>query len=479
MTTRMFEKFSSWLLLGVLVGCSTSAGGLDSESHFACSADVNCVHAGARSVCVAGVCQVPGAGDGGRTRSDPVSSDAGQGGPDGQSGCPGPGIAQGNAAISGVPSIDTFFASMLAFDAAARAVEDGTQTELDAIAVAVGLSAGASPASISAAIQAKLAANVHGTFVVKSGPTVCLQSARTAQESLVQCDPSLDRQTTLMQCAGRCVTEGAGTGPGHDGAGGEHLCQGGGGQICSGICAGDCSLALGARCEGTCQGSCSGECSVKSAGGDCNGWCDGICKGVCNVDSGGGCSGSCEGSCEYTSPAGGPCASGATTWSVANGSDSIACNTGCSGVLRPPAGRAECQASVEADAASTTACTVSGVDATFQLSPAVAAGGQAEIDFLAWVDDMKRRLTTDASGHGILSRRGQIELLVNTATEIAASETAIRDSIRSHPGGDPAALECALAELGPALALVSGAASRLGDSAQSLTSILQALGVSG
>src|SRR5438552_8955702 len=66
-------------------------------------------------------------------------------------GCPGQvsdgvkikGVADGNAAITGVPSIDAFFGAVINFQSAADGVNAGIEAQLDAIKADFGLAANA------------------------------------------------------------------------------------------------------------------------------------------------------------------------------------------------------------------------------------------------------------------------------------------------------------------------------------------------
>jgi len=51
------------------------------------------------------------------------------------------GIAEGNAAISGVQKIDAFFSAVLSFETAADGVSDASKTQLDAIKADFGITA--------------------------------------------------------------------------------------------------------------------------------------------------------------------------------------------------------------------------------------------------------------------------------------------------------------------------------------------------
>jgi hypothetical protein len=77
------------------------------------------------------------------------------------------GIVEGNAAISGVTSVDAFFASVIKFQGAATGVTGGIKGQLDAIRGDFGIAA---DADLKAQLMAQIKANLEGDLKVDSEP---------------------------------------------------------------------------------------------------------------------------------------------------------------------------------------------------------------------------------------------------------------------------------------------------------------------
>src|SRR5687768_179016 len=71
--------------------------------------------------------------------------------------CPDEGVIDGNASITGIAQIDAFFGAVVDVNAAALSISGSLRSELDAIAISVGLEPGAAGADIAAAVEAHLA----------------------------------------------------------------------------------------------------------------------------------------------------------------------------------------------------------------------------------------------------------------------------------------------------------------------------------
>jgi len=112
-------------------------------------------------------------------------NDAGDGGSPGGSGsvlaktcglaCPGDtvdgvklaGIAEGNASISGVQPVDSFFAAVVNFKSSADGVSDGIQAQLDAIRADFGIKA---DADLAAGLKAQFDANLTAKLDIDYEP---------------------------------------------------------------------------------------------------------------------------------------------------------------------------------------------------------------------------------------------------------------------------------------------------------------------
>ena len=71
--------------------------------------------------------------------------------------CAAEGIVEGNASISGIASIDSFFGAVVTFGNVSTEISAGINAELQAIALSLGLDAGAGGAEIKAATYHGLA----------------------------------------------------------------------------------------------------------------------------------------------------------------------------------------------------------------------------------------------------------------------------------------------------------------------------------
>ena len=115
--------------------------------------------------------------------------------------CPDQKLADGNASISGVASVDAFFSSVVHFQAQADIVTNGIQAELDAIAASVGAKAG-DTADLKAKLAAKISANVDGKLQVVYQPPKCNVSAKATLEAQAKCDASVKPGSASVKCEG-------------------------------------------------------------------------------------------------------------------------------------------------------------------------------------------------------------------------------------------------------------------------------------
>ena len=106
--------------------------------------------------------------------------------------CSAEGILEGNASISGIPSIDAFFGAIIDVSVAAGNVRAGVQAELDAMALSLGLPAGSGSADIKAALEAQFAASVEGGIQIKWKPAECSASVEVAASAAAECDVDVD-----------------------------------------------------------------------------------------------------------------------------------------------------------------------------------------------------------------------------------------------------------------------------------------------
>jgi hypothetical protein len=395
--------------------------------------------------------------------------------------CPaeGEGVAAGNASISGVVSVDAFFGSVVRFDAEAKAITEGIQAELDAIAESVGVAKGSGAAAIKAGIEAQLEGKIDGSLTIKAAPPKCEVSARATLEAQAKCDASIDPGSASVKCEGSCKVEASAEASCEGSA--TLKCEGTAPSLdCQGSCQGSCQLTVAAACEGTCKGTCDGTCTVTNAQGDCEGKCEGNCEGTCELEAGGNCGGSCEGKCTYE-PGSAGCSGGAEVKCEAQASGSVDCKGTCEGKVTPPSAKAECEASAKADASVSASCSPPSLTVDFQLDASLqgSANAAARAEFIAWIDELKGHVSA------ILAYRAKLDGVLEAGGEIGASaEAAIKGSIEAQANGDISAsaafgLGCALAELPVAVGMITASVEGLTTSASASLEVLGSVGLGG
>src|SRR5690606_22564816 len=106
--------------------------------------------------------------------------------------CEAGGVLEGNASVSGIASLDSFFGAVIDVNAKIGEVEGTIRTELDAIAVSVGLEPGAAGADIRAAIEARLSGAIDGGLRIQAEPARCETSVEVVAAAAAECDASVD-----------------------------------------------------------------------------------------------------------------------------------------------------------------------------------------------------------------------------------------------------------------------------------------------
>jgi hypothetical protein len=294
-------------------------------------------------------------------------------------------LLEGNASISGVPSVDGFFSSVLDFQTAANGVAAGIDAELDAIRADFRLPA---TGDLGVALKAKLSANLVAGFGLEVSPPVCKADFRAELDAAARCDVSASPGMVSVDCKGGCDVE-AKADIQCD-ASAELSCTVNSPEIeCKGECTGTCStkLDVAAACTGTCKGTCVGECSAyeDAAGTVCQGQCSGTCKGSCEVavTAEAKCSGNCSGECTETRAPSAGCKGGVRAQCKATGSASIKCDTKCDGEFEPPMVKAECQAKVHADAKLKMQCTPPHVAFNYRIKADLGLSIEEQVRFEA------------------------------------------------------------------------------------------------
>lgn len=387
--------------------------------------------------------------------------------------CEAGGVLEGNASVSGIASIDSFFGAVIDVNAKVGEVEGTIRTELDAIAVSVGLQPGAAGAEIRTAIEGRISGAVSGGLRIQAEPARCEASVEVVASAAAECDASVDPGEVSFACEGSCEVE---AGVAVDcGAEADLRCTAQAPSVeCSGMCQGTCSAMGGVTCEGTCKGGCDGLCAVENGDGTCNGQCDGTCTGSCELDVAASCEGNCEGSCDYVAPEGG-CEATAQARCEAQAGGSVECSAGCEGSAEPPSVSAECEASVEAKASASVQCTPPSLAITWEWSPQLQGNLAAQAEFRGWINGFR--------GHyaAILAARAQADLLIEAGQGLAdAAGVAVMDAATELQGDAnlkaSIGAACAVQELPVAGQVIGDAVGRLQASVSAAVDVSAAVG---
>lgn len=392
--------------------------------------------------------------------------------------CPAEGIAEGNASISGVASVDAFFQSVVNFQTKADGVSAAITAELAAIRGDFGIAA---DADLEAELQAQITANVEGSLTVEAEPARCAVDAQATLDAQARCDAEFDQGSAMVKCEGSCEVEASAMV--ECSAGAELKCtinppMG----MCEGTCQGSCTaeLTAAASCEGTCRGQCTGECSayVKNTAGEaeCSGTCQGMCQGSCEVElaAEASCTGECRGECTFTPPDGN-CEGGIRAECEAAAGAMVDCNGRCEGNFEPPMAKAECQASAKADASINVECTPPRVAISYQLR--AGANAEAQAQFVAAVRNLEVRLPA------LLAAIRRAEIVGEAGAElVGAGRVAVEGAVEGALDGEAnlrilAGLGCAATELEAVQGAITGAAGRLEASLTASADLTGALGV--
>jgi len=386
--------------------------------------------------------------------------------------CPAEGIAEGNASISGVVSVDAFFGAVVNVRDTALNVSGTVRAELEGMAASLEVEgyADMSLSDLSAAIvgrmEAKFQGTIQGGLRIKYEPPKCQASVEVAVEAAAECDVTADPGSIEAKCMGSCEVSAEVAADCQ--AMGTLECTGQAPNFeCTGSCSGDCQLEVAAGCEGTCSGRCDGECSACTGGNcetdgmgvvtNCAGSCSADCQGTCKLEAGGSCGGRCEGSCTYD-PGGASCEANATAKCDVSAMADAKCEGKCEGKVEPPSVSAECEASVEAKANASVECTPPSLSVEFQFEAGVSADAQAE--FKIWLEGFKGRFAA------LLAANAKLEFVGDAAAGlVAAAGGAVRGAVDASLSGDvdlktKIGLGCALTELeavGTALSEAQGA----------------------
>jgi hypothetical protein len=386
--------------------------------------------------------------------------------------CAAEGIADGNASISGVASVDAFFAAVVNFSSQANLVADNINLQMGRITTALGLEAGASGSQITAEMMSKFQLDANAGISVKAEPAKCDVDANVMVEATAKCDATVEPGSVKAECSGSCTAEASAEASCDASA--TVVCKGTAPNLqCSGSCTGECVLEAGATCEGTCNGTCNGTCSAENADGECAGSCDGECQGKCELKAGASCSGQCKGECEYTPPSG-SCEADASVECKASANATVECEGKCEGEVTPPKASAECEASAKAEADVKVECTPPSVSLDYQFDAAATAEVKAEFEaFLV--------LFVDAYGN-ILAELGRADVVLKAGANLAtAASGAVKGAVDAQLKGDldlkaTVGLGCALTALGDVPGVITEASGNLEGSVSAAADLGSSLG---
>ena len=261
-------------------------------------------------------------------------------------GCPVPGIMDGNSEITGVEWIDRFYAEVLHFDETASQLKQAIDNELAAVAEMANLEGGANAQffnEFQSSIVERFKLNPMRGIQVDYAMSYCAFSGSELIALVASCDAEMDVTSAVSRCKGRCEMDLDGvdldTFCGND-ADSVVICTGQApDDTCPGTCTGTCQLDVAESCDGICDGVCD----------EMDGYeCAGTCEGTCVLEAGGSCWGRCLGTCEYL-PESGSCSdenvSSVTCSSGAAQEPSLStCNGMCIGEIFAPFAAMECDA---------------------------------------------------------------------------------------------------------------------------------------
>jgi hypothetical protein len=372
--------------------------------------------------------------------------------------CPAEGIADGNAAISGVVSLDSFFSAVLTVRDASLDVATSMRAELEGIAASLDIEGYAEmtldelSAAVAGGLQAKFDFYLEGGLEIVFEPAKCEANVELAVEAAAECDVDVEPGSIEAKCEGKCEVSAEAAAECQ--AMGALECTGKAPNfVCDGGCQGTCQLEAAASCSGSCSGQCDGACSSCVGGNcdvqgnvtmNCNGSCMGMCTGTCELEAAGTCAGRCEGSCTYQAPEGG-CEANATATCDVSADVDVECEGKCEGEVTPPEVSAECQASVDAKAQAEVTCTPPSLDVRFAFKGGLDADAQA--DFKIWLEGFKTRFAAMAAIRGKLDNvQIAAEGLITASAEVIPG---VIEDIEAQGGLDlkvTVGLGCALAE---------------------------------
>ena len=386
--------------------------------------------------------------------------------------CEAGGIAEGNASISGVASVDAFFGAVINFQNTALSVAGGIDAELEAIRADFGIEAGT---ELSAGIMAQASAHLEGGLTIEVEEPRCEVDASATLDAQAKCEDMVDPGSVMVACEGGCEVE-ASAEVSCDAEADLNCTLKAPSVACSGECKGSCTLegSAAADCSGTCKGGCNGNCSLMNASGECEGKCEGTCMGSCELEleASATCEGSCNGECEMQAPDGN--CEGAVSASCEGSADAmVECEGSCEGSVEPPMAKAECQASAKAEASMNAECSPPRLAIDYQLSASASA------EFVAALENLDVRLSALATA------MGKAEFVADAGADLSASaEGAVKGAVDALAGGEGEAnlrvffgLKCAVGELKTVQSVIADSGSSLSASMSAAGDVTSAVGI--
>jgi hypothetical protein len=380
------------------------------------------------------------------------------------------GVAEGNASISGVPSVDAFFSATIAFRTATDGVSAGIQEQLNLIKADFGIEG-----DIAAGLKTAFDANLEAGVEFQYQPPRCAIDAEATLEASARCDASVSGGKVEVECKGSCEAE----------LNAEFKCDASAELYCTvtapevkceGECQGSCTAEVGATldCSGTCRGECDGECSVTSdaAGNECAGTCKGMCKGSCETQltAAAECEGTCRGECIAKAPEAG-CMGAVKAECRGKADASFKCQGRCDGDFEPPMVSAECKASAKAQASVNIECTPPRLGMTYAFK-ANASG------------EFKAALTSliDVRLPALLKARSKAKLVAKAGEDLGvAAQGAVKGAVDELRGDVKLklyySLQCAIDELPAARKIISDSRDELTDRLNDSKTVTEMLGL--
>ena len=118
--------------------------------------------------------------------------------------CSAGGIAEGNAKVSGVASVDAFFGSVINFQTTALSVGADIDAELAAIRADFGIAANA---NLETELKAKITANIEGGLEIDAEPARCQADVQATVAAKARCEGEVTPPKAMVECKGGCEVQ--------------------------------------------------------------------------------------------------------------------------------------------------------------------------------------------------------------------------------------------------------------------------------